>query len=357
MKIRFTFSFAFAIVFVCLASLACGSSSNLNAATRTAVVTTLESLVDQKSSDTIVIQGKTQGNKPTEIIHPTETPAPTPKFGVGSLMINPIDGAAMVYIPEGPFIMGSDDSEAFDYEKPSHEVFLNAYWIYQTEVTNAQFSKFVEETNYISTAEGLEFVPFFAGYGLDAMTFYGSYWKQPGEEGLDFPVNDNHPVVYMSWYDADAYCTWAGGRLPTEAEWEKAARGTDERIFPWGNNSVTGAKANYCDISCAGNWKDNHEDDGYHFTSPVGNYPDGASPYGIFDMAGNVKEWVSDWFGEDYYLYSPAVNPMGPNHGESKTLRGGDYISGEVALRATSRSSMEPDLPWNTTGFRCVIDH
>ena len=292
----------------------------------------------------------------TAIPIPTSTSTVTPTPDVGSKVINEIDGATMVFVPEGEFIRGTNDPGAYDFEKPAREIFISAFWMYLTPVTNAQFAQFVDLTGYVTTAEDLEMVPFFAGYGLDVMMLFGAYWNNIGDISPLIPVIEDHPVVYMSWYDAAAYCEWAGGRLPTEAEWEKAARGTDERLFPWGNNPVTGEKANYCDASCAGDWGDELVDDGYRYTSPVGNYPAGVSPYGVLDMAGNVDEWVYDWFEADYYQVSSDFDPPGPEQGQGKSLRGGNYMSGESGLRTWRRENMSPDTPWNTTGFRCAFD-
>jgi len=265
----------------------------------------------------------TNTRTPTEI--PTETPTRGPTLGIGSEKVNPKDGAEMVYVPAGEFLMGSEDEDAFDDEKPEHTVYLDAYWIYQTEVTNAQYRQCVDE---------------------------GECDVPSNVDQFNNPDLDDHPVVYVSWFDADAYCQWAGGRLPTEAEWEKAARGTDGRKFPWGDTGVTGEKANYCDVNCEYEWLDESQDDGYKRTAPVGSYPDGASPYGALDMAGNVWEWVGDWYDEDYYSQSPSINPQGPDSGEYRVLRGGSWSGNGRGLRASARGWYYPEVG-DGFGFRC----
>ena len=150
----------------------------------------------------------------------------------------------------------------------------------------------------------------------------------------------DHPVTHVDWNQARAYCAWAGVRLPTEAEWEKAARGTDGRIYPWGNSAPDDRFANYGNII-----------DG---TTPVGNYPEGASPYGALDMAGNVWEWVNDWYDSDYYSQSPSENPQGPATGESRVLRGGAWVYDDDSVRSAYRYNYNPDSWYFDLGFRCV---
>lgn len=245
-------------------------------------------------------------------------------LGIDSTMVNPVDGAEMVYVPAGEFLMGSEDDDAENDESPEHTVYLDAYWIYQTEVTNAQYRQCVDE---------------------------GECDVPSVVDQFNNPDFDDHPVVYVSWFDADTYCQWVGGRLPTEAEWEKAARGTDGRKFPWGDTGVTGEKANYCDVNCEYEWLDTSQDDGYKRTAPVGSYPNGASPYGALDMAGNVMEWVGDWYDGDYYGQSPSTNPQGPDSGEYRMLRGGSWFSNEWLLRASNRYGFVPGS--GASGFRC----
>jgi eukaryotic-like serine/threonine-protein kinase len=263
---------------------------------------------------------------------------------VGKTIVNPVDGAIMVYVPEGEFLMGSDaDDDDYDEffedifgdEIPAHLVYLDAYWIYQTEVTNQHFARFIAATGYETTAER-------AGEGYRN----GAYWQAPEGPGSDLSGREDHPVVYVSWYDSVAYCEWAGGRLPTEAEWEKAARGTDGRKYPWGDQSPTDQLANYND----------HEGG----TTPVGSYPIATSPYGALDMAGNVWEWVADLFG-DYYSISPYENPTGIGIddvddflGEIYVTRGGVWYADGFYRRVTYRGWSEPFWSHDGMGFRCV---
>jgi len=224
----------------------------------------------------------------------------------------------LMRVPAGEFWMGSQDMErGADYsEKPAHPVRLDEYWIGKFPVTNRQFQ---------------------------------AYFQQSGQpEGWSFEKGkEQHPAVNVSWDDAAAFCAWASKisgqklRLPTEAEWEKAARGTDRRIYPWGNEPPDKTLANFDQI--------------FKGTTPVGKFsPQGDSPYGCADMAGNVWEWVADWFGETYYKDSPKSNPTGPAKGEWRVLRGGSWYIGARNLRAAIRGRDIPDLRDVNGGFRCA---
>jgi len=218
-------------------------------------------------------------------------------------------GTDMILVPSGYFILGSEYGD--DHEKPGHRVYLDSFFINRTEVTNAHYSKCVE---------------------------YGNCEK-PGCDYYGKSEYENHPVVCVDWTQAQTYCAWSGGRLPSEAEWEKAARGTDGREFPWGNEEPNCDFANY--KGCKGD------------TTAVGSYPAGASPYGAFDMAGNVEEWVNDWF--DDYDSSEKKNPMGPSSGEYRVLRGGSRYFSTYTLRAAARDHIDPGVRNNNIGFRCAM--
>ena len=259
---------------------------------------------------------------PTFTPAPTATPVPTEKATAtpAELTATPTEAAPekvevpMVAIPAGEFIMGSDRG----VERPPHTVFVEAFEIDMFEVTNEQFARFVEETGYVTDAEK-------AG---DSMT-----WRTYAEG------KPKHPVVKVSWNDAVAFCKWAGKRLPTEAEWEKAARGTDGRIYPWGNEWDP-AKANT-------------KESGYRGTTIVGSFPDGASPYGVMDMAGNVAEWTADWF-QPYPGY-PGGDPEAQYFGEKyRVIRGGGWFSDKELVRTTARSCSSVTLANDDVGFRCA---
>jgi formylglycine-generating enzyme required for sulfatase activity len=216
-----------------------------------------------------------------------------------------------VTVPAGEFTMGSND---YGDEKPIHRVYLSEYQIARHPVTNAQYELFVKATSYAAP----------------------EHW----ENGKIPAGKEKHPVVYVTWQDAQAFCGWAGVRLPTEAEWEKAARGADGRKYPWGNERPTKELCNF----------GNNVGD----TTPVGRYTKGASPYGVLDMAGNVWEWVSDWYDENYYSVSPVENPQGPATGKYRVLRGGSWLNYGSGVRSADRSGNNPDNWYDHIGFRCV---
>jgi len=303
-------------------------------------------------------------------VTPTATPippTPTPALGIGSTLVSDKDGMKLVYVPAGNLLMGSTDaqvsqaqkedaqcSSCFNEEKLQHTVYLDAYWIDQTDVTNALFAKFVAATGYQTDAEKAG-----SGYAFDPASDNWAYtkganWQHPRGPNSDLQGLDQHPVVQVSWNDATAYCQWAGRRLPTEAEWEKAARGTDGRIYPWGNQPVAGNLLNFADKNLNVSWADKTIDDGYQYTSPVGHYPDGASPYGALDMAGNVWQWVNDRFSGTYYSSSPAKNPTGPTSGPNRGLRGGAWVNVIWSVRAAIRGGGPPDNRDDFGGFRCA---
>ena len=271
--------------------------------------------------------------------------------------VTSIDGASMVYVPAGEFLMGSaeSDPDASANQLPQHAVYLDAFWIDRTEVTNAQFARFVAATGHQTDAETGD-----VGWvcHLDSgiwVDIKGADWQHPHGPDSNLSGLDNHPVVQVSHNDAAAYCQWAGKRLPTEAEWEKAARGTDGRSYPWGNAGVTGNLANLADSNTSFSWGDERIDDGYAHTAPAGAYPGGASPYGALDMAGNVWEWVADWYDAAYYGNSAYENPMGPETGNVRVRRGGAWDDGERSLRSAVRGQISPFFRDDHTGFRCAL--
>jgi formylglycine-generating enzyme required for sulfatase activity len=226
------------------------------------------------------------------------------------------DGAPMVLIPAGPFPMGSE--EVAD-EEPIHEVELDAFYLDRFEVTTARYAKFLEAT------------------GIKPPR----HWEE-----VNLARDGRRPVVGVSWDAAAAYCRWVGKRLPTEAEWEKAARGTDGRRFPWGNEPPTAERGNFGRQP----WK------GYETLHEVGSHPLGRSPYGVEDMAGNAWEWVADWYDVRYYGKSPKRNPPGPADGVERVVRGGGWNYDGVFARAADRNRDAPDTEINTFGFRCATD-
>ena len=236
---------------------------------------------------------------------------------MGSTMVSDVDGMVKLYVPAGEFEMGSTEGDS--NEDPVHTVYLDAYWIDQTEVTNAKYEKCVE-----------------AG-ACDAPEDDGSYTRDSYYGNSQY---DDYPVIYVDWNQAGSYCEWAGRRLPTEAEWEKAARGDDGRTYPWGDKNPSSSMLNY--------------DKNVGDTSEVGSYPAGESPYGALDMAGNVWEWVNDWYDEDYYGRSPDMNPPGLSSGEYRVLRGGSWNNNDDLLRSALRNADYPDGAWSNLGFRCV---
>src|SRR5215475_1814058 len=276
------------------------------------------------------------------------------------------DGAEMVLVPAGEFMMGSAPDDITSLlrrhpkangailkdELPKHRVFLDAFYIDKYEVTNARFQQFVQATGYRTQAEREGGGKIRTGAKIWAQV-PGATWRAPRGNGSSIAGQEAHPVVQVSWHDAKAYCTWAGKRLPAEAEWEKAARGPDGRLYPWGNE-IDGTKANFCDRNCPFAWNDTAVDDGYRSTAPVGSYEVGKSSYGAYDMAGNVWEWVADWYDAKYYRRSPARNPPGPASGMQVVLRGGSWLYTAPDLRVTERAGVPPDRRNENIGLRCV---
>jgi len=308
-----------------------------------------------------------------------------------------VDHANMVYIPAGEFLMGASDEEGREDEYPQHKVKVSAFWIDQTEVTNASFSKFVKETGYVTTAErkpdweelkkqlpegtpkppdsvlvasSLVFSPPKKITSLnDASQWWewkqGADWRHPEGPKSNLKGKENFPVVHVSWDDAQAYCKWAGKRLPTEAEWEYAGRGgLKDATYPWGNEAIEKGEAK------ANTWQGdfpikNTNQDGYPRLAPVKKFkPNG---YGLYDIAGNVWEWCSDWYRADYYekQTGSTTNPLGPKDSydpmepavPKKVVRGGSFMCNASyckGYRVTSRMKTSKDTGLAHTGFRCV---
>jgi formylglycine-generating enzyme required for sulfatase activity len=236
------------------------------------------------------------------------------------------------------------------HERPVHMVSLSAFWIDQSEVTNVIFAAFLDEQGN-QVEEGVSWLE--PGAGSRGIV-YGHIEER---DGVFYPEAgyEEYPVIEVSWYGAASYCTWVGGRLPTEAEWEYAAIGPQARVYPWGD-TFDGTRANYCDTSCIYDWRDTGSDDGFAEWGPVGSYPAGASWCGVLDMAGNVWEWVNDWWSDDYYAHSPTDNPQGPNEGTLRVARGGSWYGESWRLSASCRKGLTPSsyrMHW--VGFRCAV--
>jgi formylglycine-generating enzyme required for sulfatase activity len=267
----------------------------------------------------------------------------------------------MIDIPTGSFLMGNNGSESYSYpsELPQHSVYLSEYSISKYQITRGQYRAFMDAGGYTNPAywslDGWN-------WRLSANSFYPevgppriqpSYWaaRQSWGGGGVFSQTDDHPVVGVSYYEAEAFCNWAGGCLPTEAQWEKAARwtGSSPNVYPWGNVWDAEKCNNYYDHNPAG---------GGYFrfqTAPVGSYPAGISPYGCHDMAGNIWEWCKDWYSDSYYSESPTggwVDPRGPESGSSRSHRGGYWYGDENDCRCAYRRYNDPDYSYYSLGFR-----
>jgi formylglycine-generating enzyme required for sulfatase activity len=244
-----------------------------------------------------------------------------------------------------------------DDERPVHRVNLSPFHIDATEVTNAEFARFVKDTGYKTDAEKKGSSWVFKKGQKDWAAVEGADWRHPLGPDSNIADQTNHPVVNVSWNDAAAYARWAGKRLPTEAEWEYAARaGREGEIYPWGNQLKPDGKvvANFWQ----GTWpSDNRMEDRYYYTAPVGSFPPNA--FGLYDIIGNVWEWTADWYASDYYRHSSAKDPKGPESGEQRVARGGSWFCSEGycgAYRVGFRGKSPPDSGFNNVGFRCAKD-
>jgi formylglycine-generating enzyme required for sulfatase activity len=241
----------------------------------------------------------------------------------------------MIFIQEGSFTMGfkiDNDHEWGDMdEEPVHQVTLSSYWIDKYEVTSSNFSKFLNE-NKNEAHRFIEITP------SVTVQFEDNVYQS--RKGLE-----NYPVNRVSWLGADAYCKWKGKRLPTEAEWEKAARGDDQRIFPWGNEFPDNSRVTF---------RRKFSEKGFRVMEPVDGFSAGVSPYGVHQMAGNVWEWVSDWFDSVAYQDEKRIDPKGPESGISKVLRGGNWYYKAYYMRTTYRFNERPEIFKVWQGFRCA---
>jgi formylglycine-generating enzyme required for sulfatase activity len=310
-----------------------------------------------------------------------------------------INHQGMIFINGGEFEMGGDNNQAMQDEFPKHTVLVNSFWMDETEVTNNQFRKFIDETGYVTTAEkAIDWneikkilppgtpKPHDSLLSPASLNFYqtdtenlndysqwwrlekNSNWRHPF--GKDSDINDkgNHPVIHISWDDATAYCEWAGKRLPTEAEFEYASRGgLKNNIYSWGNEPVFQGilKANIWEGKFPSN---NNLKDQYYYTSPVKSFPPNA--YGLYDLGGNVWEWCSDWYHSDYYSMNSkniTINPKGPTKGfdpnepysPKKVMRGGSFLCNDSycsGYRNSMRMKSTPDSSSLHAGFRTVVD-
>jgi formylglycine-generating enzyme required for sulfatase activity len=264
----------------------------------------------------------------TPIVRPSPGVPPL-EASPGDTWIRPADDMVMVYVPAGEFEMGSDH-QFYNNEGPPHMVALGGFWIDQTEVTNGQYRQCAEVQVCKSPSMTVS---------MTRDAYYGD------------AAYDNYPVIYVNWYRAAAYCQWVGGRLPTEEEWEYAARGPEGRWFPWGD-APDRTRLNYCDASCTLGHADPQVDDGYADTSPAGQYAAGASWCGALDMAGNVWEWVWDWYG----YYASEDNPSWlASDMTDRVIRGGSWDTSGDHARCTFRGWFNPAGSHDSIGFRCVV--
>lgn len=310
----------------------------------------------------------------------------------------------MVWIPGGKFTMGTTDTnERFFDARHEHEVEIDGFWLDETEVTNAQFAKFVEATGYVTVAEKTptveeimanlrpgvpppppdKLVPASLVFRQPKQSLPdgnehdwwewvpGANWRHPEGPGSDIKDRMDHPVVHVCWRDADAYCKWAGKRLPTEAEWERAARGGLERkTYSWGDESPSTDGKWRCNIWQGGGFHDNSLADGFVRTAPVKSFPPNA--YGLYEVSGNVWEWCSDWYHPNYYTTSPLKNPKGPDASfdpraratespvaPKRVMRGGSFLCSDgfcARYKPYGRGQGDIDTGQSHVGFRCAKD-
>lgn len=244
-----------------------------------------------------------------------------------------------VLVPAGSFLMGAEpEASSNPDERPQHTVTLDTFWIDRTEVSTGSFAAFVEAAGYQTSADDARGAYVWNGGGWTFVD--GANWQSP--QGPGQPAEANQAVTQVSWYDATAYCAWVGRRLPTEAEWERSVRGLVGSLYPWGQAQPSRNLANY-----AGH---------LGRVAGVDEYPDGQSAFGALQMAGNVYEWVEDWYSANYYEASPAFGPLGPSGGRYRVMRGGSWQLDGDRLRAFVREVSEPQYMNDNLGFRCAMD-
>ena len=330
--------------------------------------------------------GKSQRPLPSETLRAADPTSVPTMSGRGLETSSRADGG-MVWVPGGGFWMGSNDGQPD--ERPAHEVTVHGFWMDQTEVTNEEFDRFVKATGFVTMAErkpdpkdfpnvppenlvagSVVFAPPPGNVPLDNHMLWWEYrpganWRHPEGPESNLKSREKHPVVHVCWDDAVAYAKWAGKRLPTEAEWEFAARGgLDRQPFAWGSERVPGNKW------MANVWQgrfpnENKLSDGFLGTSPIATFP--ANGYGLYDMAGNVWEWCADWYRPDYYARGESDNPKGPSDSfdprepgmAKRVMRGGSFLCSELyceGYKPGARMKSSPDTGLSHTGFRCVKD-
>ena len=266
---------------------------------------------------------------------------------------NRVEREGMIFISGGRFLMGTEDG--MSYEAPVHEVTVKSFWMDRHEVTVDEFAKFVSATGYKTDAEKFGWSGAFNLKTGEWKRTKGANWRHP--DGPESEAASNEPVCQVSWNDAAAYAKWAGKRLPTEAEWEYAARGgLEQKKYSWGDELRPGGKP-------AANWWQgsfpdrNTGEDGFIGRAPVESFP--PNGFGLYDVTGNVWEWCADWYADDYYLKSARDDPRGPDDGKERVIRGGSWMCAEnfcTNYRVAARSQATPDSGLNNLGFRCVRD-
>ena len=285
----------------------------------------------------------------------------------------PLSTNEMVYLPGGDFLMGTSEPTFYqDGEGPVRRVSVDAFYMDTHAVTNGEFSEFIKDTGYQTEAEkfGWSFVFHLLvadkvkkGVTRSAsatpwwLVVQGANWARPEGPGSDSCERPDHPVVHVSWNDALAYCSWAGKRLPTEAEWEFAARGgLEQKTYPWGDELLLNGEYP-CNIWQGKFPHENTKEDGFLGTAPVTSFR--PNNFGLFNMSGNVWEWCADWFSSDFHVQGPRHNPTGPPYGSTKVIRGGSYLCHESycnRYRVAARTHATPDSSTGHMGFRCVAD-